>query len=227
MVRLVLFDIDGTLLHTNALGLRAFDKAMQMHFSIRNGTDGLKFSGRTDLAIVREVFLKHGVQPSKENFELFFDEYAHWLAHLLADVQGEVCPGVEKLIGALQALPQAPAIGLLTGNIRLGAELKLRRFEIWDRFVTGAFADDHEDRNQIAMIAHQRGSRLLGEKLPGEHVVVIGDTPLDIACGRAIGAKVLAVATGGAKLAELELHRPDWAVADLTQVRAEQICGRE
>jgi len=89
----------------------------------------------------------------------------------------------------------------------------------------GAFGDDHEQRDEIAAIARERGSRLLGEDLRGEQVLVIGDTPFDIRCGRAIGARVLAVATGGAPLAELEHHKPDWAVADLTRVAAPQVMG--
>ena len=125
----------------------------------------------------------------------------------------------------MRALPEPPLFGLLTGNIRLGAEIKLRHFDLWKEFETGAFADDHEDRDQIAAVAHRRGSRVLRENLRGEQVLVIGDTPLDIRCARAIGAKVLAVATGGHPLAELKEHRPDWAVADLRGVSAEQVCA--
>ena len=224
MARLVLFDIDGTLLHTNAVGVKAFAKSLDILFNVKNGTRGLKFSGRTDTALVREIFLNHGIEPSRENFALFFDGYAHLLAHMIEDCTGHACPGAGELIRQFQGLPQPPAIGLLTGNIRLGAELKLRRFALWESFQTGAFADDHEDRNEIAKIAHRRGCELLGHALRGEEVLVIGDTPLDIACGRAIGAKVLAVATGGATLEELKSHQPDWAVADLTEVRAEDFC---
>ena len=118
-----------------------------------------------------------------------------------------------------------PAIGLLTGNIRLGAEIKLRHFELWEIFQTGAFADDHEDRNHIAAIARQRGDLLLGGHLRDEEILVIGDTPHDIQCARAIGAKTLAVATGSVSFEELETHRPDWVVKDLTSVAATQVCG--
>jgi phosphoglycolate phosphatase-like HAD superfamily hydrolase len=117
-------------------------------------------------------------------------------------------------------------LGLLTGNVRLGAEIKLRRYNLWDVFEVGGFADDNEDRNQIAVAAFERGSRVLGRQLRGEEIVVVGDTPHDIRCGRFIGAKTLAVATGGAKLDELKKHQPDWAVEDLTRLSAREVCGR-
>src|SRR5262249_18697882 len=131
--------------------------------------------------------------------------------------------GVGEVIGGVQGLGNPPLIGLLTGNIRLGAEIKLRHASLWDVFVTGGFADDSEERDKIAAIAKERGSRLLNEELRGEQVVVIGDTPLDIRCARAIGAKVLAVATGMVPIEELESHKPDWAVRDLTQVAPVEI----
>jgi phosphoglycolate phosphatase-like HAD superfamily hydrolase len=223
MVRLVLWDIDGTLLHTSAVGIKAFAKALHMRFNVPNATEGFNFSGRTDTGVAREIFVKNQIETSKENFEHFFDYYIDWLAHMITEIRGEVLPGALKLIEEFCALPEPPVMGLLTGNIRLGAEIKLRHFDLWEHFATGAFADDHEDRNQIAVVAHQRGGQLLGKKLRGEETLVIGDTPLDIACGRAIGAKVLAVATGGSKLEELLKHKPDWAVKDLTHVKAREL----
>ena len=225
MVRLVLFDIDGTLVHTGGAGVKAFAKVFATEFGAHEGIERMKFAGRTDVSLVREFFSLHNIPATSANFERFFERYVHWLDHLLAHSQSEECPGVRSLIADLQTLPEPPLLGLLTGNVRLGAEIKLRHFGLWDYFETGGFADDHEDRNHIAAVAKQRGERMLGRKLAGEEIVVIGDTPLDIRCGRAIEAKVLAVATGGWRLEELEAHKPDWLVADLRGLRAAEICG--
>jgi len=223
MVRLILFDIDGTLVRTGGAGVRAFAKTFTTEFNAVEGVERLNFAGRTDTSLVREFFSLYQIEPTPRNFERFFERYVFWLDHLLRDSKTEVCPGVWKLIHALERLPQAPLLGLLTGNIRLGAEIKLRHFNLWDAFQTGAFGDDHEERDQIAAVAHQRGSQILGTKLRGDEVVVIGDTPLDIRCARAIGARALAVATGGAKLNELKQHQPDWALADLRAITAREV----
>ncbi len=226
MVKLVLFDIDGTLVHTGGAGIKAFAKVFATQFGIPNGTERIKFAGRTDVGLVREFFVSNRIEPSPDNFTAFFEQYVFWLDYILAQSVTESCPGISKLIRELQTLSEPPTLGLLTGNIRLGAEIKLRHFDLWKEFVTGAFADDHEDRDYIAHVARGRGSRLLGRELRGEEIVVIGDTPLDIKCGRAIGARVLAVATGGATLDELKQHSPDWAVNDLSRLSAEEICWR-
>ena len=225
VVRLVLFDIDGTLIQTGGAGVQAFGRAFATEFNIPNGAERLKFSGRTDTGLARELFLQHQIEPSPENLRLFFDGYVFWLDYLLTQTRGTVLPGVWEFIHHLHALPEPPMLGLLTGNIRLGAEIKLRHYELWEVFRTGAFGDDHEDRNQIAALAKERGSLLLNNDLSGEQILVIGDTPRDIECARAIDARTLAVATGGVKFEELETHKPDWLVKDLTTVVATQVCG--
>jgi phosphoglycolate phosphatase-like HAD superfamily hydrolase len=215
MIRLALFDIDGTLIRTHGAGVRAFARAFAVEFGLANGTETMSFAGRTDTGLVREFLRRHGQEATPGEMARFFDCYTFLLDHHLETSTGSVIPGVWSFIDALKRLPQPPVLGLLTGNIRLGAEIKLRRYGIWEPFVTGAFADDHEDRNQIARIALERGRRLLGNDLRGEEVLVIGDTPLDVRCGKAIGARTLAVATGGATLDELQKHQADWAVPDL------------
>ncbi len=223
MIKLVLFDIDGTLVRTGGAGVKAFTRAFETEFGLANGAEKLKFAGRTDVSLVREFFSHHGITPDATHFERFFETYLSHLEQMILQCEGGICPGVNPLLNELRLQSNPPAIGLLTGNIRRGAEIKLRHYNLWKSFAFGGFADDHEERDQIAAIAKQRGEEVLKTKLRGEEVLVIGDTPLDIRCARAIGAKVLAVATGGSKLDELHAHKPDWAVEDLRAFKAEQL----
>ena len=226
MVRLVLFDIDGTLVHTGHAGTQAFAKTFATEFKLHHGTEKIKFAGRTDVSLVREFFRIHSLPETPEHFAQFFERYVFWLDQILARSHTQICPGVRELIHGLRALPAPPVLGLLTGNIRLGAEIKLRHFGLWEIFQFGGFADDHEERDHIAAAALDRGRRVLGKNLQPQEIVVIGDTPFDVRCGKFIGAKTLAVATGGAKLEELKQLKPDWAVADLTHISAQEICSR-
>ena len=225
MIRLVLFDIDGTLIASGGAGEKAFGKVCHDEFGVRDGAARLHFAGRTDPSIVRDFFEQHGIEPSADNFRRFFDRYVFQLDHLLGQLHGRVLPGVPEWIRDLQALRHPPVVGLLTGNILLGAQIKLRHYRLWGLFAMGAFGDDHEDRNQLARVAHTRGSRRLGATLRGEEILVIGDTPRDIECARAIGAQALAVGTGGYTAQQLRQEAPAWAVETLEAISVQDVCG--
>jgi phosphoglycolate phosphatase-like HAD superfamily hydrolase len=225
VVKLVLFDVDGTLIRTQGAGIKAFERTFASEFKLSGATDGVEFAGRTDPSIVREVFDQCKIEPSPENFKRFFGTYVFWLDHLLSKTNGGICVGVWNFINGLMSMPVPPMLGLLTGNIRLGAEIKLRYFHLWEQFQTGAFGDDDENRDHLAGLAQKRASSKLGAALSGSEILVVGDTPLDIQCARAIQAKVIAVGTGGYTLDELKPFKADWLVANLSEVNATAVCG--
>jgi len=225
MIRLILFDIDGTLIATGGAGERAFTEVCRAEFGVLNGTLRLHFAGRTDPSIVRDFFAHHEIEPSPENFHRFFDRYVFQREHVLGSLNGRVLPGVLAWLAALATLTPPPRLGLLTGNIGLGARIKLGHFGLWDRFETGAFGDDHEDRNQLARIARARARKRFGDELRDDEILVIGDTPRDIECARAIDAKVLAVATGSYTLDELRAHKPEWAAKTLEHISPAEVCS--
>lgn len=222
MIRLVLFDIDGTLIRTGGAGVKAFGETFASEFKLPEATRRVVFHGRTDVSLVRQIFRENGVAETSANFARFFDRYPYWLDHYLHKLDGGPCEGVQQFVDALRTAANAPVLGLLTGNIRLGAELKLRRYNLWHYFEFGAYADDHEDRNCIAGVARDRGREKFKGALAPEEILVVGDTPHDIECGKSIGAKTLAVGTGGVKLDELLAHQPTYAVSDLTKITVQE-----
>lgn len=225
MVRLVLFDIDGTLILTGGAGVRAFGRTAELLFGVQGASERMSFHGRTDVALVREFFRNHGIADTPKQVRHFLDTYVFLLDHHLERDAGETLPGVHRLLRDLRRLHEPPTIGLLTGNIRLGAEIKLRAHSLWEEFELGGFADDHESRNEIAKAARVRGGRHLGRELSGEEIVVIGDTPLDVECARAIDARCLAVATGGFTADQLRSHSPRWTLPNLSDVDAAALCA--
>lgn len=203
--------------------MKAFERTSATVFGIPNGTNHLRFAGGTDTGLLQDYFRHHKIQHSLENTARFLEAYVHFLDHLLATTSGAMCPGVTNWLGGLERIQNPPLIGLLTGNIRLGAEIKLRHFGLWDAFKVGAFGCEHSDRNKLAEIALRRCGMMLGTPLDGDEILVIGDTPLDIECARSIGARCLAVATGSHSLEELERHQPNWAVPTLDSISPEMI----
>ena len=152
MTRLVLFDIDGTLIRTGGAGVHAFGRTAELLYGVAGVAERTHFHGRTDTALVREFFLSNGLQGRSWDIRHFLDAYVFLLDHRLQENRGEICPGVPQFIQALKQLTEPPTLGLLTGNIRLGAKIKLGAHSLWGDWTCGAFADDHDDRNQLARI---------------------------------------------------------------------------
>lgn len=205
--------------------MASFARTAHLLFDRTNATEGLEFHGRTDTAIVRDFLRRHGIPDKQWNVTHFLDAYVFLLDHRMQEDPGEVLPGVREALAGILSWNDAPVTGLLTGNIRLGAEIKLKAHGLWDAFVTGAFGDDHEDRNQLARVARDRASRLTGHSVRGEEILVVGDTPRDVECARAIGARCLAVATGASSVEELTRHGPTWAVPTLAGLDFETFCA--
>ena len=193
--KLVLFDIDGTLLTSGGAGERALRIAFRERFGIDDDLKNVEIAGRTDSGIARRMLLAHGLPGTPENIAAFLDTYAHHLALELPRTPGRLLPGILPLLQALHTDDQF-VLGLLTGNLHRGAELKLVRYGIWHFFEFGAFADDHHDRNELGRFACDRASERHGCEFAAERVYVIGDTPHDIACAKAITARAIGVATG-------------------------------
>ena len=223
MYKLILFDIDGTLITTGGVGSQAFSRTLNTLYKIQDDLSDVSFCGRTDLQIIHEVFQRHDEKLTKKNIQTFIDTYVFWLDHLLAQSDVITCPGVWKFLEGLQALDEPPLVGLLTGNIPLGAEIKLRQFRLWEWFQVGACGSDHEDRKQLAVIARDRANQLLGIKLAGPQILMVGDTPQDIECARKIRAHTLAVGTGRIPLKKLKALQPTFAVEHLGRLTAQDL----
>ena len=212
---LVLFDIDGTLLTSGGAGEKALRLALADRFGLESGLNGIEIAGRTDSGIARQIFARENIEASPENLTAFFDRYLHHLAQQLPQNQGRLLPGILELLGKLAQRPQV-ALGLLTGNLEAGAKLKLTHYGVWDYFEFGAYADDHHDRNQLGKFARVRAEERHGCTFEPEQIFILGDTAHDVACARAIGAKAVAIATGGNTHQELEQSQPDFLFSDLS-----------
>ena len=217
--KLFLFDIDGTLLASGGAGEKALRLAMRDRFGGDNDFSKIEIAGRTDSGIARQLFKIHGIEPTPENFTLFFDSYLHHLAEQLPATPGRLLPGILELLGELAKRPEV-ALALLTGNLVRGATLKLAHYGVGEFFEFGAFADDHHDRNELGHFAKARALEKHGVEFAPECIYVLGDTPHDITCGRAIGAKTVAIATGGFTREQLQAHHPDFLFVDLSDVPA-------
>lgn len=210
------FDIDGTLLNSGGAGQAAMEHALELVFGITGPTHGISYAGRTDRAITSDMLRYHNVEPADEVVAGFMEAYLSRLPHELAACTGVVLPGVPELLAQLSEHP-GMVLALLTGNFRRGAELKLTHYELMHYFQCGGFGDDHRERNDVARQAAAEVCSTIGPHA-AEESWVIGDTPADIECGRAIGAVTVAVATGVFSAQELEQAAPDHLFEDFSDV---------
>lgn len=212
-MKVCLFDIDGTLLSSGGAGKAALESALTEEFGVPI-REHIPYSGRTDRAIIRDLFQAHGVDHTEANVERIFRGYLHRLPDSLRKHQGCVLPGIQPLLAELRR--KQVHLGLLTGNVRAGAKVKLGHFGLFDEFAFGGFGDLHFDRDEVAREAHAQVHRHVGDHIEADSIWVIGDTPLDVQCARAIGARVAAVATGVHTLDQLRDAKPDLLYADLS-----------
>ncbi len=221
-MKVVLFDIDGTLLRSDGAGRRAMEAALLATFG-STGSAAYRYDGKTDRLIVRESMRAEGFDDAviDARMDAVLDAYVAGLHANLAGTGGDAArayalPGIPPLLDAIESQDDL-VLGLLTGNIVVGAAAKLRAVSIEPgRFRVGAFGSDHEDRPMLPAVARARASALLGYEVPGDRLVIVGDTPADVQCGLGIGARAIAVATGGYGLDELRSHEPCASFADLT-----------
>jgi phosphoglycolate phosphatase len=215
--RLLLFDIDGTLIHSGGAGVHALKLALTERHRISDDLHDIEIAGVTDSGIVLSILQKHKIPATNENVTAFLDSYVHFLSLELPRREGKVLPGVLDLLENLKSRPHL-VLALLTGNVSRGAQLKLEHYGVWHFFEFGAFADDHRDRNQLGRFARARAKQKHGREFSAAEIDVIGDTPRDIDCGKAFGARTIAVATGMWTREKLAEHHPDFLIDDLSDV---------
>ncbi len=215
--RLILFDIDGTLVLTGRAGVRGMNLAFGRLHGRDRALDDVPIAGRTDRAIVIDALRGIGVEPTEDAIGALRDAYIEILAvEIHRPAPGHpslVLPGVTALLDALDR-QEGTVSALLTGNFQRGASVKLGHFALWQRFAFGAFGDDHVDRRALVSVAVER-AEAAGAHVPAERIVIIGDTPRDIDCAKASGARAIGVATGPFSRSALEQAGADLTVDTL------------
>ncbi|MCC5789188.1 MAG: HAD hydrolase-like protein [Opitutales bacterium] len=215
---ILLWDIDGTLISGGGAGERALEKTGQEFLHQHIPLHSIDYHGRTDRRISRMLFEHTGRQPTEDQVAAFASRYLEKLRHeITVSPEAHVKPGIRKILPLIDQHPKL-AQGLLTGNLPEGARIKLEHFDLWAFFPFGAFADHAEERNELAPHALRLTRQHISPDFPPERLIVIGDTPHDITCGKHIRALTVAVATGHYSLRQLQEATPDAAFSNLEPI---------
>jgi phosphoglycolate phosphatase-like HAD superfamily hydrolase len=219
MKKLILWDIDGTLIRTNRAGIIALVRAFAAIHGREPDPERVDVAGRTDRWIIARMLEQEGVTPTPEAIHQILEGYLQLLGGELSARPGRVLPGILELLETLHARPDVVQ-ALLTGNVERGARIKLEHFRVAHYFQFGAFGDDSPLRNDLGPHALRRAKERHAVEFAPDQVFVIGDTPHDIECGKVIGARTIAVATGGYPLEELRAHQPTALFTDFADTAA-------
>ncbi len=218
--KIILFDIDGTILLTGGAGKLAFEEVFVRLFGIENAWQEIHPDGRTDPSLIEELFQKNLRRlPTPSELQSVTELYSEAMAKALhAAPNFRLMPGVAELLQEIQD-SQGALLGLATGNFETTAYLKLERAGLRHHFSFGGFGSDHPDRLELTRLALERGRAKAGGELSASEVILIGDTCQDIDCGKKLGMTTVAVATGSTPKLELEKSRPDFLFNDFTPSR--------
>lgn len=219
MKKLILWDIDGTLIRTNRSGIIALVRAFAQLHGREPAMGEVDVAGRTDRWIIGRMLEANAVEASTANIHAVLESYLQLLGSELSARSGQVLPGVHALLETLHRRDDVVQ-ALLTGNVERGARIKLEHFNVWHYFKFGAFGDDSHLRNDLGPHALRRAKERHEIDFVPERVFVIGDTPHDIECGKVIGARTIGVATGMYSLEELTAHAPTAAFKDFADTAA-------
>lgn len=222
MRKLVLFDIDGTLVLTGGAGLRAMNRALEDTFGYVNGLEGIPVAGRTDWAILADAVrrLGHALDGA-----MLADLQHRYVTNLAEEIQHPghgrkgVMPGIREILDRLERRDDL-LVGLLTGNFEDGARVKLGYFDLWRYFRCGAYGGDAADRNALVPVARERARACGLPEIGDADVLVVGDTPHDVKCAHAAGATAVAVATGSSTVEELRATGAEHVFEDLADTEA-------
>ena len=212
-MRLILFDIDGTLIDSGGAGVRSLDLAFRKVFSVLNAFQGISMAGKTDTQIIKEGLIKHGL--SMDDFDAIIEAYLLQLRQEIRNEGKHTKPGIYEILEQLNLMEDI-GLGLLTGNLEQGARIKLEPFDLNKYFPSGAFGSDDEDRNKLLPFAVNRFEEMFDKRIDIGKSIVIGDTPRDVECAHIYGAVCIGVATGPYSMDELTEAKADYVLKDLS-----------